>query len=68
MPAFAASHPVSSSIAPRPRAGLSAGPVLAIYLDLLRDELQATTAIVRVNRIASVAAMQEQATISHLDG
>jgi hypothetical protein len=42
--------------------------VLAIYLDLLRDELQATTAVVRVNRIASVAAMQERATISHLDG
>jgi hypothetical protein len=42
--------------------------VLAIYLDLLRDELQAITTIVDVNRIASVAAMQERVTISHLDG
>jgi hypothetical protein len=42
--------------------------VLAIYLDLPRDELQAITSAADVNRIASVAAMQEQATISHLDG
>jgi hypothetical protein len=41
--------------------------VLTIYLDLPRDELQAITTVVRVNRFASVAAMQEQATISHLD-
>jgi hypothetical protein len=68
MPAFEASHPVSSSIAPRPRTGLSAGSVLAIYLDLPRDELQAITAVADVNRVASVAAMQERATISHLDG
>jgi hypothetical protein len=42
--------------------------VLAIYLDLPRDELQAITFAADVNRIASVAAMQERATISHLDG
>jgi hypothetical protein len=47
---------------------LSAGPLLAFYLDLLRDELQAITALGDVNRTASVAAMQEQATISYLDG
>jgi hypothetical protein len=38
--------------------------VLTIYLDLVRDELQAITAAARVIRIASVAAMQEQVTIS----
>jgi len=42
--------------------------VLTIYLDLVRDELQATTVAVDVIRIASVAAMQEQVTISYLDG
>jgi hypothetical protein len=47
---------------------LSAGSLLAIYLDLLRDELQAITVPVGVNRAASVAAMQEQAAISPLDG
>jgi hypothetical protein len=47
---------------------LSAGSLLAIYLDLLRDELQAITVPAGVNHAASVAAMQEQATISPLDG
>jgi hypothetical protein len=42
--------------------------VLTIYLDRLRDELQAITTMAQVIRIASVAAMQEQVTISHLDG
>jgi hypothetical protein len=49
-------------------ASLSAGSLLAIYLDLLRDELQATTVPAGVNHSASVAAMQEQATISRRDG
>jgi hypothetical protein len=34
----------------------------------VRDELQATTGAVGVIRFASVAAMQEQVTISYLDG
>jgi hypothetical protein len=40
--------------------------VLTIYLDRLRDELQAITAMARAIRIASVAAMQEQVTIRTL--
>jgi hypothetical protein len=38
--------------------------VLAIYLDLTRDELQAITPVADVNRLASVAAMQEPVSIS----
>jgi hypothetical protein len=40
--------------------------VLAIDLDLVRDELQAMTAVVGVNHTASVAAMQERAVIRTL--
>ena len=42
--------------------------MLEIYLDLLRDELQAITVLGRVNRSASVAALQGQAPISQPGG
>src|SRR5579872_2373657 len=44
MPAIAASDFVSSSIAPRPQLACLPAPSLAIYLDLLCNELQAITA------------------------
>src|ERR1700756_1888023 len=44
MPAVAASDFVSSSIAPRPQLACRPAPSLAIYLDLLCNELQAITA------------------------
>src|SRR5579872_1134343 len=64
IPALEASHAVSSSIAPRPRPA-SPGPLLAIYLELPREELQATSARARVNRSAGVAPMQGQVSILH---
>jgi hypothetical protein len=47
---------------------LLADPLPEIYLDLVRDELQAITAPGRVNRTAGVAAMQGQASVSCFGG
>src|SRR6202035_3271398 len=44
MPAFAASRPINSSILPRPHPVTCRILACRIYLDLLRNELQATTA------------------------